>query len=667
MTPEHIPADLRAYSQWVCHDAAKRPINPHTGTKASVADPATWGTFEQACEAFAAGRGAGIGFVFTDSDPFTGIDLDVSEGAAPSPLQNEIYETFRSYAERSPSGRGLHIIIKGRVPAAINDRARGVEVYSTGRYFTVTGNVVRDERPLEMQEALDRLVSRLRPQPEPATAEAPAYVPDVSLVSDEQAIAFVRASEANRRNWDGEGVSDQSKAFGAVVGALALVGCSREQAKRLALASPLVINGPPHSRGSRADKSAWDFDRLWPAAASRGAQERQGQAVGVEHGRQIAAGLTVNGRPALAPVQQAGQVPTSLIIRSMAEVQMAAIEWVWPGWFPYGYLTLVAGETGAAKTTVVADVVSRISTGAPWPNETEWRKPAKVLWLGSEDGIEDMTVPRLTACGADLRNIMEIRGVNRDGVRNTFSMQDDIQAVAALLAQGIENGAPYAAIVIDPITSYLSGRKQREIKLNDAGQLRAVLEPWLDVAQRYKIAIICITHLAKDTNRQMLHRVLGSGAFTHTCRSLIAVVDRKTDERPWAKAMAQVKMNLPDHPGGAWLFETERVQVGVDDKSGKPIHATKPNWDDLDALVDVDNLVASSGVRSEKDLAFALWLSQYFRELPSSEGVEVSKVKEAALAACVITAKQWEKFSPKYLEKKNIVGIWYCRPINTQG
>lgn len=96
---KNIPEELRSYPQWICHDAAKRPINPHTGRLADVSEPATWGAFDQACAACDAGSGVGLGFVFTENDPFTGLDLDVPEGGTASPLQQQVYAAFPSYAE----------------------------------------------------------------------------------------------------------------------------------------------------------------------------------------------------------------------------------------------------------------------------------------------------------------------------------------------------------------------------------------------------------------------------------------------------------------------------------------------------------------------------------------------------------------------------------------
>lgn len=103
-----------------------------------------------------------------------------------------------------------------------------------------------------------------------------------------------------------------------------------------------------------------------------------------------------------------------LVGRSLANIIMRAIDWLWEGWIPIGYLTIFAGETGAGKSTILGDVAARVSTGEPWPGESndQRRLPGRVLWLGSEDSTEEMTVPRLTACGADLANIVEITGAS---------------------------------------------------------------------------------------------------------------------------------------------------------------------------------------------------------------------------------------------------------------
>jgi len=143
---ESIPEELRARPQWVVWKAVgdkpdKVPHSARTGRKASSTDLLTWGTFEEALEAYENGQYAGVGFVFSSADPYTGIDLDncVHEDGEIALWALEVVRYFDSYTELSATGSGLHIIVRGEVP---NRRKGDVEVYSSKRFFTVTGHVV---------------------------------------------------------------------------------------------------------------------------------------------------------------------------------------------------------------------------------------------------------------------------------------------------------------------------------------------------------------------------------------------------------------------------------------------------------------------------------------------------------------------------------------------
>ena len=78
-----IPEELTLLVQWVVWNGIdngkkikKVPVDPKTGKPASVSDPSTWGSFEQAVSAYQERGYSGIGFVFTKNDPYVGIDLD---------------------------------------------------------------------------------------------------------------------------------------------------------------------------------------------------------------------------------------------------------------------------------------------------------------------------------------------------------------------------------------------------------------------------------------------------------------------------------------------------------------------------------------------------------------------------------------------------------------
>jgi putative DNA primase/helicase len=146
--PEGIPGELRVRPQWVVWKAVgekpdKVPYSAHGGLKASSTDLMTWGTFEEALGAYKVGGYAGVGFVFSSGDPFTGIDLDGCVNPRTGELATwamEIVSYFGSYTELSATGTGIHIIVRGDMP---NRRKDEVEVYSSKRFFTVTGHELR--------------------------------------------------------------------------------------------------------------------------------------------------------------------------------------------------------------------------------------------------------------------------------------------------------------------------------------------------------------------------------------------------------------------------------------------------------------------------------------------------------------------------------------------
>jgi putative DNA primase/helicase len=143
---ESIPEELRVRPQWVVWKAVgdkpdKVPYSARTGRRASSTDLLTWGTFEETLDAYENGEYAGVGFMFSSGDPYTGVDLDscVDENGEIALWALEIACYFDSYTELSATGTGLHIIVRGDVP---NRRKGDVEVYSSKRFFTVTGHLV---------------------------------------------------------------------------------------------------------------------------------------------------------------------------------------------------------------------------------------------------------------------------------------------------------------------------------------------------------------------------------------------------------------------------------------------------------------------------------------------------------------------------------------------
>ena len=179
-----IPEELKAEKAWVLWRKEYRDGKPTkvlyqaNHRRADSTAPSTWTTFEDAVEAFEHDDFFdGVGFVFHPDNPYCGADIDdVTEDEA-----RHWIEQFDSYTELSPSGKGFHIICKAKVPKGTN-RDEG-ELYSSGRFFTMTGNVVRDAPVREAQEAADEFYRFLRRGDQESTPAA-----SVSTLTDAEVV-----------------------------------------------------------------------------------------------------------------------------------------------------------------------------------------------------------------------------------------------------------------------------------------------------------------------------------------------------------------------------------------------------------------------------------------------------------------------------------------------
>lgn len=165
MTYENIPEELKRLPQWVSAGKGdKTPMKSWEYAPASSTDPNTWATFEIAKESYDLGLYPYCGFVFADNG-YVGIDIDdgFDEDNFISDLALDIIDHCQSYTERSKSGRGFHIIVKGTLPFKGKNNLAGVEIYRTARYFIMTGEIVFYPEIHENQNAIDYIVEHYFP------------------------------------------------------------------------------------------------------------------------------------------------------------------------------------------------------------------------------------------------------------------------------------------------------------------------------------------------------------------------------------------------------------------------------------------------------------------------------------------------------------------------
>lgn len=169
VNPDGIPQGLKDRDSWVCWrvetrdgDPTKVPVCPNTGSRASSTDDSTWSDFETALEAHTGDkiRTAGLGFMFSPTGPFVGVDLDKCRDPESGEFDEWAQETLDeldTFSEVSPSGTGAHAIGKGDLPDGGN-RKGDVEMYEEARFFTVTGEHL-DATPFSVEHFQDALES----------------------------------------------------------------------------------------------------------------------------------------------------------------------------------------------------------------------------------------------------------------------------------------------------------------------------------------------------------------------------------------------------------------------------------------------------------------------------------------------------------------------------
>ena len=161
----NIPEELKVLRQWVGVGVdSKVPMRVDTLYSASSTNPDTWCSFEEARQAIELGEITYPGFVFNDNG-IVGIDIDdgYAEDGFMSELAADIIGACESYTEKSKSGRGFHILLKGDLPFKGKNNLKGVEIYKTARFFIMTGDTILYPNIVENQEAIDYILDKYFP------------------------------------------------------------------------------------------------------------------------------------------------------------------------------------------------------------------------------------------------------------------------------------------------------------------------------------------------------------------------------------------------------------------------------------------------------------------------------------------------------------------------
>lgn len=221
----------------------------------------------------------------------------------------------------------------------------------------------------------------------------------------------------------------------------------------------------------------------------------------------------------------------------IADVQPTTVSWLWPGRIPFGKLTILDGDGGLGKSTLLLDLAARLSRGVAFPDGPP-HEPAGTVLLAVEDGISDTHRPRLEAAGADLERIAVLEAVlDAEGNEDIPTIPDDVGTIE--LACGAVGAK---LVIIDPIMSYLAGGTNS----HSDHEVRRALTPLAAFAERSGVAVVLVRHLNKTTGGKAIYRGNGSIAFIGVVRSALIVAEDPDDE--YRRVIAVSKSNLAARP-----------------------------------------------------------------------------------------------------------------------
>lgn len=290
----------------------------------------------------------------------------------------------------------------------------------------------------------------------------------------------------------------------------------------------------------------------------------------------------------------------------MEDVVSKEVEWLWYPYIPYGKITIIEGDPGEGKTTLVLKLAAALSRGLPLPcDDDKEYEPIHIIYQTAEDTIK----PRLEKAGADCSMIRVIDETDKE-----LSMTDDRLEQAI-----IETGA--RLIILDPIQAYIGAT----VDMHRANEIRPVLKHLGIIAEKHNCAIILIGHMNKASGSKSTYRGLGSIDIQATARSVLLVA--RLRDKPNIRIMAHDKSSLApagDAIGFEMTEDNGMVCIGPYD-------------------ITIDELLSGNEGRGKKKLDIAEnFIKEYFgsnKVIPSNE-IMMEAAKRSIKRNTLLSAKK---------------------------
>lgn len=473
-----VPLSMRRENRWVNHRADKVPCDAN-GNPIDATNPANHQTFETAlANSIASGGDLGLGFALGDG--WQGIDLDNVEANGNQALANAL----PGYVEYSPSGRGCHAIGYGEPFPPL--KLKGVEAYSGGRYFTVTGNAIGGE----LCDLAPFVAANLEPL-RPAKPDAPLEQSSAPTPADADIVGKLRANPGYAALYGGDltGFKGISEAELTLCNFLALLGCTWEQAERIWLASPL---GQRQKTQRRADYRRMTLDKAFVTKPPK--------LPTVDLSR-----VTCNGQSLRHGVIT---LPTSPWVSAvdLRHKHFEPVSWIVPGIIPQGAI-IFGGRPKLGKSWAVLDTGIAVAEGGVTLGVR--CEEGDVLYAALED-TERRLKSRMWTLKGDapwpkrLNFMCELPRADEGGVE--------------LVRKWIEQADAPRLVIIDTLAKVRPGKGRDEG--NYDADYRAVTA-WKLLADEFNIAVVLVHHVRKLVAEDPLEMISGTNGLTGAADAIL--------------------------------------------------------------------------------------------------------------------------------------------------
>lgn len=214
------------------------------------------------------------------------------------------------------------------------------------------------------------------------------------------------------------------------------------------------------------------------------------------------------------------------VLKLYSDVKSVPVEWLWYPYIPAGKITLLQGDPGDGKSTMMMNLISCLTNAGFTPDGQKIAVPKRVIYQCSEDGVADTIKPRLEASGADCSKVAFIDEELISLTLDDEKLRDAIIDFKASL------------VVIDPFQAYLGD----DVYMSSARKIRKLMQRLNIWASTYNCAIVLIGHMNKKENSKELYRGLGSIDIVAAARSVLQV--SRKDEDSSIRYMKHVKSSL---------------------------------------------------------------------------------------------------------------------------